>query len=133
METSINNFTEQQVKDTDCAIELYEHIHEQMKDSHMLVGSQWVILELFYMPWRKELGLEGKDRVAKILGYSKDNKFMSAPIDEFRERSYCGIPYFMSDHCRKPDVIAEMKKLSEKHGNELCFYNPYQNKVIFAK
>ena len=114
------------VLSTKAAKTLYNHINENRNG---LVGCQWVVAELIDL---RDSPLTN-DLVMKIIGTTDENKTVSAPINYFERRYFCGIVYHHEEWTNRPDTIANVKAIAATTGNQFCFYNPYQNKVKFIK
>lgn len=116
----MNAITNEQILSHPDLRDLVKHIDET---SVGLIGSQWVVIEI--LP--SALLPEGFG--VKAIGYSREDQMISGTFDYFRSRQYCGITYHMEAWTREPEVVQNLRGLSEKHGTEFAFFNAYQNKL----
>lgn len=120
-----SKITAQQIKATPFAKALRHHIEANKSG---LVGAQWVVMEVIDL---RDSPITAAI-VTKVIG-TDNGKYVSGPLDFFKEKQFCGIVYHHERWCEESstkDSITQLTK-SSLHGNLFVFFNPYQNKVKF--
>lgn len=120
--------TRDEIKNLAALVVLRAQIKKEQAEVSMLVGSQWVIVEIIVIPAYDDVP---ERAVAKIFGCdSETGRTVSAPIDYWRTHQFCGISYYTGNSVMTKEMHKGVREIQRKTGFQYAFYNPYQDKVL---